>query len=566
MGKRVRIDLDKDVLVKLREMGKTRSEIAKFFNVSPCVVSYNVKRYGIQMDRKIVIDSEELTRCFNEGMSVDKLCDYFNVSVKVMERNLQENGLKRTKDEILKNTKKTLQEKHGEDLTEYYKGVREQAFKTWQEKTGLENPYKDPLLNEKRVKTNLKKYGSKNPSQNDNVKAKTKATNTVRYGGASPSHSQKVKEKIKQTYYERTGYTNPSFNPEVIKKRKETCEALYGTPNYNQADFGEKAKSVLLNKDSFENYLKTCGFNTTIDIANDLGVSCSTIVKTAAKFDLKGYAIVNTSRGEQEVRTFIESLGVKTIHAKGTVIPHLDIDIYCPDYNIGVEYNGLYWHSDLIVDDKLYHYKKCKACSDKQIRLINVYEDEWDNPVKREIVKSLIKISLGKVDSKIYARNCVVKEITNTEAKVFNNANHIQGHRNAKITYGLFYHGELVQLMSFSWNSHYAAWEIIRGCPGSNNIVIGGISKLFKHFIRENNPDRIFSYCDYNKFDGSGYEAIGMKCIGETKYNKWYVINNVRHERNPRKYQLYKKNRECIIYGAGSKKYLWEKSDETKSN
>ena len=48
-------------------------------------------------------------------------------------------------------------------------------------------------------------------------------------------------------------------------------------------------------------------------------------------------------------------------------------------------------------------------------------------------------------------------------------------------------------------------WEIIRGCPGSNNIVVGGVSKLFKHFIEDYKPNKVFSYCDFNKFDGKSY-------------------------------------------------------------
>ena len=99
---------------------------------------------------------------------------------------------------------------------------------------------------------------------------------------------------------------------------------------------------------------------------------------------------------------------------------------------------------------------------------------------------------------------------------------HLQGHRNAQITYGLFYKNELVQLMSFSKTKYNRnlkednSWEIIRGCPGSNNIVVGGVSKLFNHFIKEHNPTRVFSYCDFNKFDGKSYNAIGMKFIGYT--------------------------------------------------
>lgn len=106
-------------------------------------------------------------------------------------------------------------------------------------------------------------------------------------------------------------------------------------------------------------------------------------------------------------------------------------------------------------------------------------------------------------------------------------------------------------------------WEIIRGCPGSNNIVVGGVSKLFKHFIDDVKPNKVFSYCDFNKFDGRGYEAIGMACVGYTGPNKWWILKNgTVVNRNPSKYKYYKDNAVGIIWGSGSKKYIWSKEDK----
>lgn len=170
----------------------------------------------------------------------------------------------------------------------------------------------------------------------------------------------------------------------------------------------------------------------------------------------------------------------------------------------------------------------------------------------------MLRISLGKTKTRIYARNCEIKQISNKEAKPFNDKNHLQGHRNAKVTYGLFYKNTLVQLMSFSHNRKYE-WEIIRGCPASNNIVVGGVSKLFNHFIKDYNPKEIFSYCDFNKFDGKGYEAIGMKFIGYTGPDKFYSIKGLKVMRNPHKKEELERISDFIIYGAGSKKYLWKK-------
>lgn len=154
-----------------------------------------------------------------------------------------------------------------------------------------------------------------------------------------------------------------------------------------------------------------------------------------------------------------------------------------------------------------------------------------------------------------------VKQITNTEAKPFNELNHLQGHRNAQVTYGLFYHNKLVQLMSFSrtkYNRNLRGdndWEIIRGCPGSLNLVVGGVSKLFRHFVKDYNPSTVFSYCDFNKFTGVSYEKLGMHFIGYTGSDKHYIIDGKVFNRNPSKYKEYNKNKEGVIWGAGSKKY-----------
>lgn len=101
-------------------------------------------------------------------------------------------------------------------------------------------------------------------------------------------------------------------------------------------------------------------------------------------------------------------------------------------------------------------------------------------------------------------------------------------------------------------------WEIIRGCPGSNNIVIGGVSKLFKHFVNDYQPDKVFSYCDFNKFDGKSYLKLGMQFKGYTGPNKWYILpDRTVIPRNPKKYKQLKNY--PIIYGSGSKKFIWTK-------
>ena len=79
-----------------------------------------------------------------------------------------------------------------------------------------------------------------------------------------------------------------------------------------------------------------------------------------------------------------------------------------------------------------------------------------------------------------------------------------------------------------------------------------------KAFVKEYNPQLVFSYCDFNKFDGRGYEAIGMKFVGYTGPDKFYIDRaGYKIGRNPKKRKELEES--CTtIYGAGSKKYIWK--------
>lgn len=269
--------------------------------------------------------------------------------------------------------------------------------------------------------------------------------------------------------------------------------------------------------------------------------------------------IQSTSKKEKELVNYVKSIYKgKIIENDRKVIYPLELDIYIPDKQIAIEFNGIYWHSDKVIHKK-YHLEKSKLCEKKGIRLIHIYEWEIDFPYWEKI-KMMLNQAFGN-NPTLYARNCEIKEISNKDARVLNNIVHLQGHRNAQVTYGLFYHNELVQLMSFSktrYNKNLKddnSWEIIRGCPGSNISVVGGVSKLFKHFIKTHLPNKIFSYCDFNKFDGNSYEKLGMKFIGYTGPDKTWIINGKPIKRNPKRYKELKASSDAIVWGSGSKKY-----------
>ena len=59
--------------------------------------------------------------------------------------------------------------------------------------------------------------------------------------------------------------------------------------------------------------------------------------------------------------------------------------------------------------DKKYHLNKTTNCLNKNIQLVHLWEDDWDN--KQNIVKPIILNKLVK-SKRIFARKCLIKEVS----------------------------------------------------------------------------------------------------------------------------------------------------------
>lgn len=93
---------------------------------------------------------------------------------------------------------------------------------------------------------------------------------------------------------------------------------------------------------------------------------------------------------------------------------------------------------------------------------------------------------------KIYARNCDIVDFTKEDkntVKIFLGENHSQGNARFSVAYGLKYKDELVQILTFGKPrfDKTVSWELIRDCTKKNYEVIGGLSKLWGHFLKSNN-------------------------------------------------------------------------------
>jgi len=294
----------------------------------------------------------------------------------------------------------------------------------------------------------------------------------------------------------------------------------------------------------------------TLNLIGDLTkvkcIKCSTIFETRYTYLLNQYKRcykcypAGVSNLELELREYINSITTNVEFSNRTIIPskysnrNLELDIYIPSKNIAIEFDGLYWHSELYQPDKNYHLYKTNECEKRGIQLIHIFEDEW--LYKKDIVKSLLKHKLGKSNKKIYARKCIIKEITKKEKKLFLNNYHIQGNDSSVIKLGAFYDNELVSVMTFSHGniskggdpSNKLDWELNRFATKYH--VVGIAGKLLKHFQRNYEWNKIYSYADRRVSDGNLYTQLGFKLVSKSFPNYWYVHQDRRiHRYNLRK-------------------------------
>ena len=273
--------------------------------------------------------------------------------------------------------------------------------------------------------------------------------------------------------------------------RGKGCPMCGGTMKLDTTGFIEKAKKVHGDKYDYSN----------VEYVNNRTKLCI-ICPKHGKFwqmpdkHLQGQGCPRCSNqmssAENKIMGLLQSLNPQQRNRE--FLNGKELDIYIPSISLGIEYNGLHWHSEEFGRDRHYHLDKLNDCNDRGIRLIQIFEDEWVN--HQEICKSKLMQICGLNNSpKIYARKCLVMEIKNADAKEFLTNNHIQGFARATVYLGCFYDGKLVGVMTFKREKE-GYWELNRFATDISYQCIGIGGKLFKHFTVNYPFKEIKSFAD----------------------------------------------------------------------
>lgn len=312
-------------------------------------------------------------------------------------------------------------------------------------------------------------------------------------------------------------------------------------------------------------------------IAKQVGVTPGTVSKHLKRqgVDVKnGY-----SAQEREVLAFVASLGVEVVDNDRTVLGGKELDIYCPEQRVAIEYNGTYWHSHPMLmkkgltnkEARNYHLDKTLGCEAAGVRLIHVWEHMWTDPKKRPIYENMIRHALGKTENRIGARQTRVEKRPARTMRPFFEENNIQGYRMAQWAYVLVDKRTGQDLMSYTTGHAYFGkgiydLEIARGACRLGWSVGGGATKLWKAII-EDNPEvnSIVYYVDLNHYNGSSVSGLpGAEFVKtQSGFWNWHVADQQMKNREPQRHAEitagYCDGSILAVYNAGTAVYLWKR-------
>lgn len=240
------------------------------------------------------------------------------------------------------------------------------------------------------------------------------------------------------------------------------------------------------------------------------------------------------SFAQLEMYEFVKSIAPDALLSDRKAITPKELDIYAPGKRLGIEYDGLYWHSELHKDNDYASYK-LSLCKSAGVSFMGIFEDEWRD--KRPIVESLIRHRLGVFDDRIGARECIVEEVGVPERRAFMNAHHLDGDAVSSVAFCLR-KGDIIAAMSlrkpFHKSKHEGVYEVARFCTLPNVSVPGALSRLTKHALawaKSQGAVGLLTYVDQRIGVGHGYINAGFSSSHVTKPRFWWTDFVHRYDR-----------------------------------
>lgn len=580
-------DINIDYALKLYNENKSLHKTSKILHISHIKLSKLFKENNVRINnvgnKRDISDKEIKTilKLYNNNETIDNISKKLHITVKKISKILNDNNIKTGRWSNNEKKENFILKKQNDFIKKALLVHKNENIDY--SKVEYKNNRTPVLLIDRDLREDGTEYGGfwQTPSnhlkgQSHPDKRKLKISLTKR------SNQDIIIERFKEVHkgenldYSQVKYVNMHTKVKIIDRDLKEDGTEYGEywqePNVHLKGCGHPLKGILKysksNTSTTEEFIEKAKLvHNTINYNNFLqGKGCQKCGNILSKAEDKISDIISHYHDiERNNRNILNGM---------------EIDIYVPKLKIGIEYNGLRWHSDEFKTDKYYHLNKLNKCNEKGIKLIQIFEDEYLNNEKIVLNKLFHILNIDINKPKIGARKCTICKISNDNARNFLDINHIQGYASSTTHFGAFYGTLLIAVMSFTKMKN--EWILTRFASDYNYICQGIGGKLFKQFIKEYNPTIIKSFADRRwttDINDNLYIKLGFnieKILGPDYryYNQKLFGNERKHKFNFRKNTLHKKygfpltmtenemTKElgCSkIYDCGLIKYVWNK-------
>jgi hypothetical protein len=375
-------------------------------------------------------------------------------------------------------------------------------------KYGVDNISKLPETTVKKIETSNRVYGVPHPSQSQVVKDKQHSTMKKRWGTPHALKNSALKEKQHSTNLLRYGSISPFGNSDIRKKSNSTINNKYGVTNFSRLHVTPTTASILDDKLLFEEAVTG---HTLTEICNNLHVSLRTILNYATLYDVRDkIATVKVSSYENIISNLLDEYNVAYVKNNRTVIAPYELDFYIPHYNLAIEVGGAYFHCEVSANkNRLYHYNKWKMCRDKNITLLQYFDNDIIN--NTNIIRSKILRLLGKSLPVVGARKLQLTVINDYASESeFLIRNHLQGPTSKRTLVIAAYYNDVMVGVS-TWLIKNDIAELIRFATNIDCSYPGLFSRMLKMFISVSKfKGKLISFSDNRHSNGKLYLTNGF--------------------------------------------------------
>lgn len=386
----------------------------------------------------------------------------------------------------------------------------------------------------------IEKYKEFSEEKKKNRLEKFKQTSLEKYGVDNPNKNSEIKNKQKKTVQENYGVEcvlllpNNQLNKNSVEannKRKNTLIKKYGVTHQQYITLGKDIEDILKNKEKLKKVIIDNDSNTT-KIIKFLNLDRTAFLSHFYKHELNLEISLNkSSYPETIIKNFLEENNILYSQNNRRIISPLELDFFLPEYNLGIELHGLYWHSERQKPDKNYHKIKFNMAEKNKIKLLQFWENEIRDNFS--VIEKMLLHKLNLVKSNFGARKTDLSEISTKLSNDFLNKNHIQGSTPQQgIRIGAWKDIELIGVMTFQPKKE--GFELTRFSV--NQPVPGLFSKMLNYFIKKYQPKWIQSFSDNRISNGDVYLKNGFTLKSELPVAYHYTdYQNVYHRFNFRK-------------------------------